>query len=422
MRLNTFLERMNQWNSRMNGLPRKAMLIALTLLATWLLVIIAPLTWPFLLAMLFSMMLEPLVRFCLKHFKRITVSRGILTLVGMAVLFGVLGIAMFVMARQLLRELISLASATPNFVRWLSGSVVPYLQGIYQQYSDVLPPGVMDVVNNSLSSLGQSAIRFAGTLSASLTGGAVKLTAGIPGIVLSIVLTIMGTFYMTADRERILAFFRRTFPMDVQRHGKMLKRNLFHSLFGQVKSQLTVSLIIISFLILVFVLSGLKYGLLAGLLIGVADALPVIGAGLFLIPWCIFEFVVGHYGMGAFLAAVYIGTIIIRQISEPRIVGANLGLYPLATMVAIFAGFRLFGVLGLLGGPIMLNLLKVVLEADEIARGVKAQPARARIRIRGTSLHATGREAEPAPEGTAKSENAGEPLPQVDEKDAPHHD
>ena len=93
------------------------------------------------------------------------------------------------------------------------------------------------------------------------------------------------------------------------------------------------------------------------------DALPVLGAGLFLIPWCLFTAVLGNYTTAAFLAAVYVGTILIRQISEPRIVGANLGLYPLATMVAMFAGFQLMGFLGLLAGPILLNLLKVVLEA-----------------------------------------------------------
>lgn len=382
MRLNAFLERVSKWNENMNGLPRKGMLITLTLLITWLLIIIAPLCWPFLLAMLFSMLLEPVVRFFVKRMQCIKAARGIITLLGMLILFGVLGILTFALVRQVLRELISLAYATPSIVRWLTSTVVPYLQSVYQQYADVLPPGAMGMVNEALSSLGQNAIQLAGTLSASLTGGAFKFTTAIPGALLSVVLTIMGTYYMTADRERILAFFRKTFPINVQRHGKMLKSNMFYALFGQVKSQLTVSLIIISFLVLTFMLSGVRYGLLIGLSIGLADALPVIGAGLFLIPWCIFEFIMGNYGMGAFLAAVYIGTIIIRQISEPRIVGANLGLYPLATMIAIYVGFRLFGVIGLLGGPVLLNLLKVVLESDEIARGIRAEPVRPLVRIR----------------------------------------
>ena len=373
--MTTFLERLALWNQRMNGLPRKGLLITVTLLMTWLFIVLTPLCWPFLLALLFSMALEPPVRWVITRMKRVKPIRSLITLLGMALLFGVLGVAMFALIRQLLRELISLAHSAPVFVNWLSNVVVPYVRGIYQQYSDILPVSIMSIIDNALSSLGQSAIKAAGTLSGVLTGGAVNIAASIPGILLSVVLTIMGTFYMTADRERILRFFRRTFPMDVQKHSQLLKRNLFRSLFGQVKSQLTVSLIIISFLILSFVLYGAKYGLLIGFIIGVADALPVVGAGMFLIPWCIMEFILGNIAMGVFLALVYLGTIIIRQISEPRIVGANLGLYPLATMIAMFAGYQLLGFLGLLAGPVLLNLLKVVLEADNKTATPSAPPS-----------------------------------------------
>lgn len=397
--MNAFLDRLNRWNIRMNGLPRKGMLIAVTLLLAWLLILVAPLCWPFLLAMLFAMALEPLVRLLTQGLRRLRVPRWLATALGMVLLFGVLGVGAYALARRLVQELISLAYATPGFVRWFTATTVPALQGLYRQYSDVLPTTVMTVVNNGLSALGDSLINLAGTLSASLTSGAVRFTTSIPGMLLSVVLTIMGTFYMTADRERILAFFRRTFPTEVQTHGNMLKRNLFRALFGQVKSQLTVSLIITTFLVLSFVLYGVRYGLLLGVLIGVGDALPVIGAGLFLIPWAIVNLLMGQYATGAFLAAVYVGTIVIRQISEPRIVGANLGLYPLATMVAIFAGYRLFGFLGLLGGPILLNLLKVVLEADDIARGLKPMPLRTRGRRRGGDA--------PAPEPSADDAAAG---------------
>ena len=107
------------------------------------------------------------------------------------------------------------------------------------------------------------------------------------------------------------------------------------------------------------------YGLLIGLGIGVADALPVLGAGLFLIPWSIAAFVAGNAGAGVLAACLYVGTVVIRQVLEPRIVGHNLGLYPLATMAAMYAGYRLLGFLGLLAGPVLLNVIVVVLEADE---------------------------------------------------------
>ena len=377
--MNQLLEKLNKWNRQMNGLPRIAFLIAVTLLCTWLFLIVVPYCWPFLLAFLLSRLLVPPVNFCVRHMKRVKIPRGLITLVGIILLFGILGTGIFLLAGRMVREFIQLLQNTPTFVKWLSNTALPYTRNLYQSYSDILPVSVMTYVDQAISSVSNSAISFAGTLSASITGGAVRTAASVPNILLSIVLTIMGTYYMTADKERISAFFKQVIPEDIRRHSTLLRKNLVHSLFGQIKSQLTVSLIITCFLMLVFVIFRVRYGLFLGFFIGLADALPVIGAGLFLIPWSLFELVMGNYLMAGFFAGAYICIIIIRQIAEPRIVGRNLGLYPLATMFAMYVGFRLLGFLGLIGGPILLNLLRVVLEADAAARKLQDE-ARAAIK------------------------------------------
>ena len=366
--MNQLMDRLREWNRKMNGLPRVAVLVAITLFGTWLFIVVFPYCWPFILAFLLSRLLAPPVRFCMNHMKRVKLPRGLITLFGMILLFGILGTGIFALANRMIRELVQLAQNVPSFVAWLSDTAMPGIRDLYQSYSDILPATVMIYVDEAISSISSTAIDFAGALSAAVTGAAVNTAASVPTVLLSVVLTIMGTYYMTADKERIGAFFRRTFPESIRKHTGILKRNLVHSLFGQIKSQLLVSLIITVFLMLAFVLFKVRYGLLLGFLIGLADALPVIGAGLFLIPWCLFELIVGHYAMAAFFAIVYICVIIIRQIAEPRIVGHNLGLYPLATMIAMYVGFRLLGVLGLIGGPVLLNLLRVVLEADAAAR------------------------------------------------------
>ncbi len=373
--MNQLLEKIKKWNERMNGLPRIAFLIAVTLFCTWLFLIIVPYTWPFLLAFLLSRLLVPPVRFVMNRMKRVKIPRGLITLLAMIILFGTLGIAVAVLISRIVREMIQLLQNTPAFVNWLSDTALPYIRNLYQSYSDILPASAMSYVNNAIATMSQNAIDFAGSLSASITGGAFRTAVSLPTILLSIVLTIMGTYYMTTDKERISGFFKRTIPESVRLHSSILKKNLVHSLFGQIKSQLLVSSIIMVFLMLAFVVFRVRYGLFLGFFIGLADALPVVGAGLFLIPWSLFELIMGHYGMAAFFAVVYVCVIIIRQIVEPRIVGYNLGLYPLATMIAMYAGFTMLGFLGLIAGPILLNLLRVVLEADAAAR--KAQQAQA---------------------------------------------
>ncbi|NCB36052.1 MAG: AI-2E family transporter, partial [Clostridia bacterium] len=139
MPLNSMFEKLSSWNCRMNGLPRKGMLVATTLLLTWLTVVLAPLCWPFILALLFSMMLEPPVRLVVSHMRRVKVPRGLVTMVAMVLLFGILGVGLFALISRLLHEVVSLARSTPVFVNWLSNTLIPQLKGLYQQYSGVLP-------------------------------------------------------------------------------------------------------------------------------------------------------------------------------------------------------------------------------------------------------------------------------------------
>ena len=368
----TMMAKMVAWNEKMNGIPRKCLLITIVLLAAGAVIALFPFCWPFMVALVFSMALEPFVRVVSGRLEKVKMGRTIATLIGMVVLFGIVAFLTTFAVQQIWRELMALVRAVPSVIAWIRDVAVPWVRDLYLQYQDVLPSYVMDAINNAFATVGQELAKLATTLSALLTTGAWATAMSVMDVVLAVVLTIMGTFYLTADKVRIMAFFQRTFPVDVRRHSALIKTNLVKALFGQLKSQINVSLIIITFLILVFVVFGVPYGFLAGLIIGIADALPVIGAGLFLIPWSIVSFVLGDVQLGLIMALTYVGTIVVRQVFEPRIVGKNLGLYPLATMIAMFAGYRALGFIGLLGGPVMLNVIKVVLEADRVVNaGVK---------------------------------------------------
>ena len=165
-----------------------------------------------------------------------------------------------------------------------------------------------------------------GALSGWLTTGAWSTALGIPHVLLALVLVVMGTYYFTADRERMVRFFRRLLPPVFLRQGGQVKRDVLSSIYGQIKSQLILSLLITGFLVLLFWIFNVPYGLVAGLGIGLIDTLPVLGAGIFLVPWSLLSFIGGNTGTGILMAAAYVGTVIIRQVLEPRIVGRNLGL------------------------------------------------------------------------------------------------
>ena len=82
------------------------------------------------------------------------------------------------------------------------------------------------------------------------------------------------------------------------------------------------------------------------------------------ITWAIGALIIGDYYTALGLFVIYLVTVTVRQIIEPRIVGKQLGLYPLVTMMSMFAGFQIMGTLGLIAGPLVANICKVTLDAD----------------------------------------------------------
>ena len=358
-----FLRRLRNWNTKLNDIPRRLTLIALVLGICYVVVKLLPLCWPFVLALLFAMLMEPLVRRFRHFFAKIRIGNRLATIMGMVIVFGLLGWGIRAVAGRLLQELVQLAKLLSMSSTWqsISNQITGWITGITNQYADILPIDLTSVINDALT----EAKNILMPLANQILRGVLTTATSVPAIILSVVLTIMGTYYLSSDRERIFAFFHNTFPAEMVRKSVLLKRDIFKALFGQIRAQLLVSLMITVVVMLGLMLQQEPYWLLLGFLIGLADALPVLGAGLFLIPWSIVGFVMGNTATGIGMALLYLAVVVVRQIAEPRIVGKSLGLYPLATMMAMFAGLQITGnVLGLLLGPILLNLLKVVLRAD----------------------------------------------------------
>lgn len=368
-----FLKRLRNWNTKLNDIPRRLTLIALVLGICYVVVKLLPLCWPFVLALLFAMLMEPLVRRFRHFFAKIRIGNRLATIMGMVIVFGLLGWAIRAIAGRLLQELVQLAKLLSMSSTWqsISNQITGWITSITNQYADILPIDLTSVINDALT----EAKNILMPLANQILRGVLTTATSVPAIILSVVLTIMGTYYLSSDRERIFAYFHKTFPAEMVRKSVLLKRDIFKALFGQIRAQLLVSLMITVVVMLGLMLQQEPYWLLLGFLIGLADALPVLGAGLFLIPWSIVGFVMGNTATGIGMALLYLAVVVVRQIAEPRIVGKSLGLYPLATMMAMFAGLQITGnVLGLLLGPILLNLLKVVLRADSEAEVPPAAP------------------------------------------------
>lgn len=119
-----------------------------------------------------------------------------------------------------------------------------------------------------------------------------------------------------------------------------------------VKAQVIIMSVIGILAASVLGICGIRHGILWGMLAGVLDALPFIGTGIVLIPLGIQQIFYGHYGRAVICLLLYIACIFLREILEPRLIGRRVGVPAIAILLSIYAGIKLFGIWGIIGGPL----------------------------------------------------------------------
>ena len=132
---------------------------------------------------------------------------------------------------------------------------------------------------------------------------------------------------------------------------------------GYLKSQLLLSLGVFAILTAGFLIIRQPYSLLLAFVLAVMDFIPIIGAGTVMVPWAAVDLITGDYRQTIELMVIWGAIVLFRQVGEPKILGGQTGLSPILSLVGIYAGMRLAGVLGMVVGPLLLlvciNLVKL---------------------------------------------------------------
>ena len=319
------------------------------IIALWLgLWYIFPILFPFLLGAALAAGAEPLVKLLQKklRFPRwlaslVCISLGIILLLGLITLLAALA----------LRELRSLSGAVPTLTQTAQTSLAAaedWLLTLADGAPDALRPGLIQGVRNFFS--GGSA------LLEQLAGWALGLATGIlgriPGGLLGLGTAVLSA-YMISGKYPVLR--QKLEELLFRRGGKLLSalQGLKEAVFGWVKAQCKLSALTFCVTAVSFLLMGIKGWLLWALLTALVDAVPLLGTGTVLLPWSLVCFVQGNRGRSLGLLLTYLAALLLRTTMEPRLVGRQLGLDPLATLLALYAGYRLFGLMGMILSPLL---------------------------------------------------------------------
>lgn len=176
----------------------------------------------------------------------------------------------------------------------------------------------------------------------------------LPNSLTIFTITLFSTFLVTKDWYQIRKTLGSTLPF----LGATIVRNVFKhiksALIGLLKAQFILIFITASSIYIGLMILDVKYALTIAILAALLDLLPYIGTGVIFIPWIGYSFITGNYSMTIQLSTLYILLIVIRQIIEPKLLSASIGLNPLATLITMFVALNLWGVMGLIISPFLL--------------------------------------------------------------------
>ena len=356
------------WYERGQLWLRLGLRAALTLGAAALVIWAGPpllsLLSPFALALVLAWVLNPAVKWLQRQTK---VPRKAVSMVLVVLVFAVIGGALFGLGWAAVDQIISLFDNRQSLLdQLLEGlvNVINSVGGWLEGLGNLVPQGVITTSEDLMNAL----IGWAQGLDydrwlTQMAGQAPSMVTGVSNFAVAVVVFMMASYFITGDYPRLRFELTDRVPMVARDFCRSVK-NIFMSAFGgYVKSQLILSAGVFLILTIGFLLMGQPYSLLLAFGLAVLDFIPIIGAGTVMVPWAVVDMILANYGEAAALMAVWGVIVLFRRFAEPKVLGDQTGLSPILSLVGIYVGMKLGGVLGMVVGPLLLlvciNLVKL---------------------------------------------------------------
>ncbi len=334
---------------------KKVLLLAGVFLLLWLAVrYLLPLLFPFLLGALIALGAEPAVRFASR---KLRLKRGFAVGVGVSMTL-VLLIAVLSMAGALaVKELTSLAGRIPQLTQTAQQGIV-LLQDWLIDAAEHAPEGVQLALKRTVLNFFSDGSALMEQVTARVPGAVSTVLGWVPDGLLGVGTALISAFMISARLPGIRSFVSSRLPERWHETYLPALHRMHHALGGWLRAQLKLAGVTYAIVAVGFLLLRIPYGLAWAVLVALVDAVPLLGTGTVLIPWSVISFLQGRSLEAVGLLCIYGAAAVTRTVLEPKLVGRQLGLDPLVTLLALYIGYQLWGVLGMLLAPILATAAK----------------------------------------------------------------
>lgn len=322
---------------------------------------ITPLIYPFLIGLIVAYMLNPLVR---NLELKSGFPRWLATTISLMVFLTAVTLFIALIITRIVSEISRLVELINNNIdSWIADIVKVvdsvYIQKLIRQINIFYKENenYQDTINTNISAAGEKIGAAITSLFGYIVDSSLSLLAALPGLAAVLIVALLAAFFICKDWHKIMARISALFPETIRASSRAVWSDLQKALFGYVRAQLILISITAVFVFVGLLLFRVEYAFSISLLIGFVDLLPYLGTGAVMVPWAVYTFISGNIPLGIGLSILYGIVLVVRQLIEPKILSKSIGLDALSTLVAMFVGLKLFGVLGLIIGPFVLIVL-----------------------------------------------------------------
>lgn len=347
-------------------LSKKMIMVSITVIFTILLLYyILPVSIPLIAAIVTALLLDPAVKMLERRFK---IKRKLAVLIVFIIFILSIGVISYFVITKVVGEGVKLVEDIPLYINQLSDIWLSY----EKQFTIAAKDLPIEIVKETSREVQDFLTSFKNSLKEYLDIEKISaFLAYIPNYLVSFLVFLIALFMFMLDLPRIKqTIFNHLTEKTAEKVNFMTSR-LSYVIFGFFKAQFLVSIIIFVAALIGLLFISPEVAVVMSIIIWVIDFIPLIGSIVVLAPWAIFHLLSGNLTLGTELAILAAVLLIIRRTVEPKVMGSHIGLSPLATLIAMYLGLKLLGVLGFILGPLILIVFNSAKEAGIIKMNFK---------------------------------------------------
>ena len=211
-----------------------------------------------------------------------------------------------------------------------------------------LPKELQMTISNITENIDEYLGSVMGSISEPTIAALGNFAKNLPNIVISIIMSLLFAYFYVADKEYLPGILEKVLPKSILKRWDMIKRGLARAVGGYFKAQLKIEVWMYFLLGIGFSILHVNYAFIIAIGVAFLDFLPFFGTGTVLIPWAVIKFLNADYKMVIGLLIIWGVGQLARQIIQPKIVGDSVGLSAMPTIILLFIGYRMAGVVGMI--------------------------------------------------------------------------